>query len=922
MEKTYEPKEIEKKWADYWEENQLSKPAGQGKPYCIILPPPNITGILHMGHSFQQTLMDILARYHRMKGEQTLWQGGTDHAGIAMQMIIEQQLAREELTRNDLGRQAFIKRIWEWRAHFGGKITHQMRRLGVSIDWSRERFSMDEGLSRATTEAFVRLYREGLIYRGKRLVNWDPKLNTAISDLEVIIEKEEGYLWHIRYPLLEESSYITIVTTRPETLLGDVAVAVHPKDERYQCYIGKRVYLPLTDRIIPIIADEAADQGFGTGSFKVTPAHDFNDYKISQRHQLPLINILTPEGYLNNTVPQRYRGLERFEARKKIVADLQNRKLIKKIESYRIPIPRGERSGVIIEPLLTDQWFLKMKSLAKPGIEAITSGKLKFIPKNWEKTYLQWLNNIQDWCISRQLWWGHRLPVWYDKEKNSYIGYSREEVLKKYHLSTKIELQQEIDVLDTWFSASLWPFATLGWPEKTESFKTFYPTQILVTGFDIIFFWVARMVMMGLKLTNKIPFYKVYVHGLIRDSQGQKMSKSKGNVIDPIDIIDGISLNSLIKKRTHALLQPKMAKIIEKMTRKEFPTGIASFGADALRFTFCASANRGRDINFDMKRIDGYRNFCNKIWNAARFVIMNTEKKDLNPEKSSHYSIADNWIRTRLQQIIKNVEAALSQYRFDLFAQTLYEFTWNEYCDWYVEFAKCILYDERSASSQLRGTRVVLLEVLETLLRLLHPIIPFITTEIWQIIAPLVGKVGKNIMIESWPQLDSSKINYDTKSEIEWLKNAITVIRTLRAETGISPEKRISVIFNKGNEKDKKRIIRMESYIKTLAKVSHLHCVKLNKPFSATAAGIIDQLEIHIPLIDVIDKQTEIARLKKEIIKLQKEEEKALKKLNNPNYLKKAPRGIVENEYLFLEKTRRALKKLQSQCMDIGESIT
>ena len=918
MEKIYKPKEIEKKWVDYWEKNQLSKPTGQGQPYCIMLPPPNITGILHMGHSFQQTLMDILIRYHRMKGERTLWQGGTDHAGIAMQMIVEQQLAQEELTRNDLGRQAFIERIWKWREYFGGKITHQMRRLGISIDWSQERFSMDKILSRATTEAFVHLYQEGLIYRGKRLVNWDLKLNTAISDLEVVIKEEEGYLWHIRYPLVEESEYLTIATTRPETLLGDTAVAVHPKDKRYQHYIGKKVYLPLTDRMIPVIADEAVNQEFGTGSFKVTPAHDFNDYKISQRHQLPLINILTPEGYLNDIVPYSYRGLERFEARKKIISDLKNKKLIEKIEPYRIPIPRGERSGTIIEPLLTDQWFLKMKSLAKLGIEAITSGKLKFIPKHWEKIYLQWLNNIQDWCISRQLWWGHRLPVWYDEKKNSYVGRSWEEVLKKYHLSTKVKLQQETDVLDTWFSASLWPFATLGWPENTESFKTFYPTQILVTGFDIIFFWVARMVMMGLKFTNKIPFCKVYIHGLIRDNKGQKMSKSKGNIIDPIDIIDGISLNSLIKKRTHTLLQPKMEKIIEKITRREFPTGIINFGADALRFTFCMSASRGRDIHFDMKRIHSYRNFCNKIWNAARFVIINTEGKDLDPKKPLHYSIADHWIQTRLQQIIKSVEETLNQYHFDLFAQILYEFTWNEYCDWYVEFAKCVLYDKGSKPSQLHGTRVTLLEVLETLLRLLHPIIPFITAEIWQIVAPLVGKESKNIMIESWPQLDTKKIYYDIQPDIEWLKNIITAIRTLRAEIGVSPKKRVPIIFGKSNEKDKKRIIKTESYIKKLAKVSHLHfTTRLDEPFSATAVSIVDQLEIHIPLTDLIDKQTEIIRLKKGIIKLQKEEEKSLKKLDNLNYLKKAPREIVEKERIFLEKTQEALKKLKLQYTNV-----
>ena len=915
MEKTYNPKVIEKKWADYWEQHHLNKPVvcQNATPYCIILPPPNVTGTLHMGHGFQQTLMDILIRYQRMQGKRTLWQGGTDHAGIATQMIVEQQLAQEGITRHDLGRQAFIKRVWQWREHSGNRITRQMRRLGLSIDWSRERFSMDEGFSWATTEAFIRLYQEGLIYLEKRLVNWDPVLHTAISDLEVITEETDGELWYIRYPLVGDSRTLTVATTRPETLLGDAAIAVHPQDERYQNYIDKQVHLPLTDLTIPIIADSMVDREFGTGCVKITPAHDFNDYEIGQRHQLPLINILTQEAYLNENVPRVYQGLERFEARKKIVVDLERKNLLEKKKPHRISIPRGERSGAIIEPLLTDQWFIKMESLARPAIEAVIQGELKFIPTNWEKTYLQWLSQIQDWCISRQLWWGHRLPVWYDEAKNIYVGHSEKEIRKKHHLTLDVKLQQETDVLDTWFSASLWPFATLGWPEKTETYKTFYPAPALVTGFDIIFFWVARMVMLGLKLTHKAPFREVYIHGLIRDSQGKKMSKSKGNVIDPIDLIDGISLNALVEKRTRALLHPKMAKAIEKMTCKEFPNGVPNFGTDALRFTFCALASTGRDINFDIGRIEGYRNFCNKIWNAARFVLMNTEGKDLNHEKPLVFDITDHWIRTRLQKTIKKVEKFLAQYRFDLLAQILYEFTWHEYCDWYLEFAKCRLYNKATNPSQLRGTRVTLLQILEILLRLLHPIIPFITEEIWHTVAPLLGLNGNSIMAESYPKFDKAKIDFESENEVEWLKQLIITIRTLLAEMGISPAQQVPVILNKGDEKDKKRLIETESYIKVLAKVNHLQWAKSDESLSVTATDMINHLEIHIPISGLIKKQAELARLMKEIIKLQKEEEKLLQKLNNHNYVIKAPKKIVEKERLFLETTESTLKKLQTQ---------
>ena len=917
MEKTYDLKFIEKKWADYWKKHQLSCPGSSGTPYCIMLPPPNVTGTLHMGHGFQQTLIDVLTRYHRMQGDRTLWQGGTDHAGIATQMVVEQQLAQQGLSRHNLGRKSFIDRVWEWHDRSGNKIIRQMRRLGVSIDWSRKRFSMDEGLSRATTEAFIRLYREGLIYRGKRLVNWDPILNTAISDLEVITEEIDGALWYIRYPLADGTGYLTVATTRPETLLGDVAIAVHPDDDRYQHYIGKEVHLPLTNRSIPIISDTAVNREFGTSSVKITPAHDFSDYEIGQRHQLPLINILTPEGRLNENVPKPYQGLDRFDARKKIVAALEENYFLEKIKPHRVSVPRGERSGAIIEPFLTDQWFLKMELLAKPAMAVVKSAELKLIPATWKKTYLQWLTNIQDWCISRQLWWGHRLPVWYDEEKNYYVGHSKEEIQKQYHLETEIKLEQETDVLDTWFSASLWPFATLGWPEKTETYKTFYPTQLLVTGFDIIFFWVARMVMMGLKLTGKLPFHEVYIHGLICDSQGRKMSKSKGNVIDPIDIIDGISLEELIKKRTRALLQPKMAKSIEKLTRKEFPQGIASYGTDALRFTFCALASTGRDINFDMGRIGGYRNFCNKIWNAARFVIMNTEKKDLNPKKPLTYNIVDRWIRSRLQQAVKKARKALTHYRFDLLAQILYEFIWNEYCDWYVEFAKCVLYNKHAKPSQQRCTRITLLEILETLLRLLHPLMPFITEEIWHTVAPLVKKNGNSIMTEPYPEFDKSDLDNEANAEIEWLKNVITVIRTLRAEMNISPAKTVTVIFNKGEENDKKRLRETEQYIKSLGKITQWRWADSHESLPLGATDIIGNLEIQLPLASLTQKEAELARLKKEMIKLQREKENSLKKLDNPNYVKKAPKEIVEKEQLLLETIQETLRKLQLQYVKV-----
>lgn len=870
-----------------------------------------------MGHGFQQTLMDTLIRHKRMQGYKTLWQGGTDHAGIATQMVVERQLAQEGYSRLDLTREQFIKRVWLWREQSGNIITQQMRRLGVSIDWSRERFSMDEGISHATTEAFVRLYREGLIYRGQKLVNWDPSLKTAISDLEVEMEEVQGEIWFIRYPLVDGSGHLTVATTRPETLLGDVAVAVHPDDARYRRFIGKNVQLPLTQRTIPIIADEMVDREFGTGCVKITPAHDFNDYNTGKRHQLPLINIMTEDAHLNDNVPPAYRGLDRFVARKKIIDDLNNQQLVEKSEPHQLSVPRGEKSAAIIEPLLTNQWFIKMDSLAKPALDAVKQGQLKLVPQTWEKTYLQWLENIQDWCISRQLWWGHQLPVWYDEEKNVYVGHDENDVRQHYKLSPQVTLQQESDVLDTWFSASLWPFSSLGWPEKTVEFKTFYPTQTLVTGFDIIFFWVARMVMMALKLTNNIPFEAVYITGLIRDNEGKKMSKSKGNILDPIDLIDGIDLPSLIQKRTAALLQPKMAKTIENNTRKEFPQGISAYGTDALRFTFCALASTGRDINFDMGRVEGYRNFCNKLWNAARFVIMHTESHDFHFDKPLTYSLADQWIRSLLQKTIQQTEAAYDSYRFDLLAQTLYEFTWNEFCDWYLELTKCVLNDKNSTAAQLRGTRTTLLEILETLLRLLHPIMPFITEEIWHSIAALVGKTGNTIATAKYPLFNEKEIDHIAEEEMNWVKQIIVAIRTIRSEMGVSPAHRITVIFNKGNDKDVKRAAAYENYIKLLTKTDNIHWAKTDETLTTTATHIVNKLEIHIPLAGLIDKQAELIRLQKEISKLEKDYEKLEQRLKNQHYLEKAPAAVVEKERKNFEHVREVLKKLRGQYKNI-----
>lgn len=918
MEKTYNPHSIEQLWYHVWEEKNYFAPKGQGPAYSIMIPPPNVTGRLHMGHGFGTTLMDILTRYHRMQGDNTLWQPGTDHAGIATQMVVERQLMLEGKTRQALGRAAFVEKVWQWKNESGGNITQQLRRLGTSVDWSRERFTMDESMSKAVHEVFIRLYDEGLIYRGTRLVNWDPKLHTAISDLEVISEEEEGKLWHIRYPLVDQTGFIIVATTRPETMLGDVAVAVHPEDERYQHLIGKEVHLPLTDRTIPIIADEYVEKEFGSGCVKITPAHDFNDYAIGQRHQLTPINILTPDAHLNTNVPPVYQGMERFAAREQIIKDLEVLGLIEKIEKHLLKVPRGEKTDAIIEPFLTQQWFMKMDTLAAPALEAVATGKVRFIPENWAKTYNQWLNNIEDWCISRQLWWGHRIPAWYDAEGNIYVGHDEQAVRQRYQLAPDLVLDQEEDVLDTWFSAALWPFATLGWPEMTPAFKTFYPTNVLVTGFDIIFFWVARMIMLGLKFTGEVPFKEVFITGLIRDAEGKKMSKSKGNVLDPLDLIDGVSLEELLRKRTYGLMQPSMVHQIEKATRKQYPEGIASYGTDALRFTFCAFATYGREIRFDLGRLEGYRNFCNKLWNAARYVLMTQSTEGLPPGIIPKLSLPDQWILSRLQNTIKTMHDMLQQYRFDLFAQAIYEFTWNEFCDWYLELSKPILTGAHSTPEELAGTRQTLVMVLENLLRLLHPIMPFITEEIWQRIAPLAGLEVTSIMLQPYPQISTELENKKIEIEMEWVKSIIVGVRTIRSEMNIPPGKLLSVLFSKGNDLDKQRFQDNQHLMMTLAKLDSVTWLSAtdHRPESSTA--LIGDLEILIPMAGLIDKKEESARLNREIAKLAKDAERAESKLQNPLFVDKAPPEVVSKEQARLKELHSMLSKLEKQLEQIS----
>jgi valyl-tRNA synthetase len=933
MDKTYNPQAIEQRWYQAWETSNYFAPSSEGSPYCIMIPPPNVTGSLHMGHAFQDTIMDALIRYHRMKGDNTLWQAGTDHAGIATQMVVERQLNALGKTRHDLGRDAFIEQVWKWKQESGGTITRQLRRMGASLDWSRERFTMDERLSEAVHEVFVRLYEEGLIYRGKRLVNWDPVLHTAVSDLEVISQEEDGNMWHFRYPLADGSGHVTVATTRPETMLGDTAVAVNPDDERYRDLIGKEIALPLAGRQIPIIADDYVDPDFGSGCVKITPAHDFNDYAIGKRHDLPMINIFTEDAKLNNAVPVQYRDLDRFEARKKVVADLEALGLVEKIDPHKLMVPRGDRSHSVIEPLLTDQWFVKAEPLAKPAIEAVEKGDIKFVPDNWKNTYFEWMRNIEDWCISRQIWWGHRIPAWYDEEGNIFVARTEEDAraqAKKQH-GRNVPLTRDFDVLDTWFSSALWPFSTLGWPQETKELETFYPTSVLVTGFDIIFFWVARMIMMGLKFTGKAPFREVYIHGLVRDSHGQKMSKSKGNVLDPIDLIDGIDLKTLVQKRTTGLMKPEDAPKIEKATRSEFPEGIQPFGTDALRFTFAALASTGRDIKFDLQRTEGYRNFCNKLWNAARYVLMNTAEKDCGQEKDKlELSLADRWILSRLQRTVGEVTQAIEQYRFDHVAQAIYEFTWNEYCDWYLELSKVVLNSDASKEAQLRGTRHTLVNVLETLLRLVHPLMPFISEEIWQRIAPLSAVEGdvqgstsaarggtpgatNTIMLQPYPQADEATINSDAEEEMSWVMNFILGVRTIRGEMNIPPGKPLPVLLADGSKNDEQRLKRNGAYLNNLGRLESITWLKNAAKAPESATALVGEMKVLIPMAGLINKEDELARLNKQVDKLTKELERTEAKLGNESFTSKAPEAVVEKERQKVAEMRTSLGNLQEQ---------
>ena len=936
MDKTYQPHAIETALYQNWEANNYFAPQGSGQPYTIMIPPPNVTGSLHMGHGFNNSIMDALIRFRRMQGRNTLWQPGTDHAGIATQMVVERQLAADGIGRHDLGREKFLEKVWEWKEQSGGTITRQIRRLGSSVDWSRERFTMDDGLSESVKEAFVRLHKDGLIYRGKRLVNWDTKFHTAISDLEVENHDEKGSLWNLRYPLADGNKtadgkdYLIVATTRPETMLGDSAVAVHPEDERYKALIGTFVELPLVGRRIPIIADDYCDPEFGTGCVKITPAHDFNDYEVGKRHNLPLLNIFDKnaavlaqvqafnvDGSVNSQIdcslPAAYAGLDRFEARKQIVAAFEAAGLLESIDAHALKVPKGDRSGTIIEPWLTDQWYVSTKPLAEKAIAVVESGEIQFVPKQYENMYFSWMRDIQDWCISRQLWWGHRIPAWYDDAGNVYVGRDEAEVRATHNLGDA-NLRQDEDVLDTWFSSGLWTFSTLGWPQQTEELKTFHPTDVLVTGFDIIFFWVARMIMLSTHLTGQIPFKTVYVHGLVRDGQGQKMSKSKGNVLDPLDIVDGITLDELLEKRTSGMMQPKLAEKIAKQTRAEFPDGIAAYGTDALRFTNLALASTGRDIKFDMGRVEGYRNFCNKIWNAANFVLENTDGQDTGVnDEPLELSSVDRWIISSLQRTEAEVTRQLDAFRFDLAAQALYEFIWDEYCAWYLELVKPVLWDEAAPIERQRGTRRTLIRVLEVALRLAHPFMPFITEEIWQRIKAQAGVSGETIMLQAWPVANESRIDAAAEGDIEWVKQLMLGLRQIRGEMKISMAKRIDIILANASDEDRRRLADNAPLLNKLAKLESVRVLEAGEEAPMSATALVGDMQVLVPMAGLIDKDAELARLDKEIARLSGEVQRVGGKLSNEGFVAKAPADVLDKERAKLAEAEQALSKMVEQ---------
>ncbi|HCV67455.1 MAG TPA: valine--tRNA ligase [Serratia sp.] len=944
LDTAYDPKEIEQKLYDHWENQGYFKPNGDTsqESFCIMIPPPNVTGSLHMGHAFQQTIMDTMIRYQRMQGKNTLWQAGTDHAGIATQMVVERKIAAEEnKTRHDYGRDAFIDKIWQWKAESGGTITRQMRRLGNSVDWERERFTMDEGLSNAVREVFVRLHKEDLIYRGKRLVNWDPKLRTAISDLEVENRESKGSMWHLRYPLAdgaktaEGKDYLVVATTRPETVLGDTGVAVNPEDPRYKDLIGKEIILPLVGRRIRIVGDEHADMEKGTGCVKITPAHDFNDYEVGKRHGLTMINILTFDGDIRqeaevfntlgeictdycNEIPAQFRGLERFAARKAVVAAFEELGLLEEIKPHDLTVPYGDRGGVVIEPMLTDQWYVRTAPLAKVAVEAVEQGEIQFVPKQYENMYFSWMRDIQDWCISRQLWWGHRIPAWYDVNGKVYVGRNEEEVRSENNLGPEVVLNQDEDVLDTWFSSGLWTFSTLGWPEQTDALKTFHPTSVMVSGFDIIFFWIARMIMLTMHFMKdengkpQVPFKTVYMTGLIRDDEGQKMSKSKGNVIDPLDMVDGISLEDLLEKRTGNMMQPQLAEKIRKRTEKQFPNGIEPHGTDALRFTLAALASTGRDINWDMKRLEGYRNFCNKLWNASRFVLMNAEGQDCGFNGGEQVlSLADRWILAEFNRTVKAYREALDTYRFDLAANILYEFTWNQFCDWYLELTKPVV--SNGSEAEQRGTRHTLITVLEALLRLAHPVIPFITETIWQRVKTLTGETADTIMLQPFPEYDAALEDTQALNDLEWIKQAITAVRNIRAEMNIAPSKLLEVLLRNCNPDAERRVQENQSFIQRLARLESIALLPAGDKGPLSVTKLVDGAELLIPMAGFIDKDAEIARLSKEMGKLDAEIASIEGKLSNEGFVARAPEAVVAKERERLTACKEGKVKLQEQ---------